>query len=86
MLILTENKAINFDQVFYFSVSVPVPISCSTGARVYELIAHHSGLDDSEGNSDDVVIKSYTSKAAAHDDLDRIIEAYQSGALSVDLR
>lgn len=87
MLILTGNtKAINFEQVFYFSVDVPIPQFLSmNGAKAYALIAHHSSLSDREGNSDSLVIKSYHTQNEAAADLNKITAAYKAGISYVNL-
>lgn len=86
MLILAENKAINFEQVFYFSVGVPVPAFRNIrGAKAYALIAHHSGLSDNDGSADSVAIKSYYTEEEAAADLNKIIAAYEKGRTCIDL-
>lgn len=86
MLILTGNKAINFEQVFYFSIDVPIPQYLSmNGVKAYALIAHHSSLSDREGNSDSLVIKSYHTQNEAAADLNKITAAYKAGISYVNL-
>lgn len=86
MLILTGNKAINFEQVFYFSVDVPIPQFLNmNGTKAYALIAHHSSLSDREGNSDSLVIKSYHTQNGAVANLNKIKAAYKAGISYVNL-
>ncbi len=83
MLILTGNKAINFEQVFYFSVEVPMPQLLSmNGAKAYVLIAHRGSRAD---DPDSGVIKNYHTQEEAFADLKKIIAGYSSGAVCVNL-
>lgn len=83
MLILTGNKSINFNQVFYFSVEVPMPQLMSTrGAKAYVLIAHRGSRAD---DPDSVVMKNYHTKEEAYADLRKITAWYSSGAVCVNL-
>lgn len=86
MLILAENKAINFEQVFYFSVGTPIPSLVNVkGMRAYALVAHHSRLGDNDGNTDSVAIKSYYTEEEAAADLNKIIAAYERDRACIDL-
>lgn len=86
MLILAGNKAINFEQVFYFSVDVPIPqFQNMNGAKAYALRAHHSSLSDRDGNEDCIVIKDYCTRNEAVADLNKITATHRAGISHIDL-
>ncbi len=86
MLILAGNKAINFEQVFYFSVDVPIPrFQTMNGVKAYALRAHHSSLSDRDGNEDCIVIKDYCTRNEAVADLNKITAAYEMGIPCISL-
>lgn len=89
MLILAGNKAINFEQVFYFSVENPRPLPQYLNASVkseYSLIAYHSALVDEDCSSSDyVLIKRYPTQDEAVADLNKITAAYEMGISCISL-
>lgn len=89
MLILAGNKAINFEQVFYFSVDKPRPLPQYLNASVkseYLLAAYHSAIVDEDGfNSDYVLIKRCPTQDEAFADLNKITAAYEMGISCINL-
>lgn len=89
MLILTGNKAINFEQVFYFSVEGSRPLPQYLNASVnseYYLTAYHSALEDEDGfSSDGIRIKCYPTQDEAVTDLNKITAAYEMGISCINL-
>lgn len=89
MLILTGNKAINYEQVFYFSVEKSRPLPQYLNASVkgeYSLIAYRSALVDEDGfTSDHLLIKRYNTQDKAVTDLNKITAAYEIGAACINL-
>lgn len=89
MLILTGNKAINFEQVFYFSVEKPRPLPQYLNASVnseYYLTAYHSALEDEYGfSADSIRIKHYPTRAEAVTGLNKITAAYEMGISCINL-
>lgn len=89
MLILAGNKAINFEQVFYFSVDAPRPLPQYLNASVkseYLLVAYHSAIVDEDSfNSDYVLIKRYPTQDEAIADLNKITAAYETGLSCISL-
>lgn len=89
MLILAGNKAINFEQVFYFSVEKPRPLPQYLNASVkseYFLRAYHSAIVDEDSSSSDyILIKRYSTQDEAVADLNKITAAYEMGISCINL-
>ena len=88
MLILSDNKVINSENVLAFTINKTSRFITEYEETGYQIRAYHSGYTDEDNNSDYIIVKSYDldEKDTAEAELGMIAESMFLGQKVLDLR
>ncbi|MGN0665352.1 MAG: hypothetical protein ACI4KF_02365 [Huintestinicola sp.] len=88
MLILSENKVINSENVLAFTINKTSRFITEYEETGYQIRAYHSGYTDEDNNADYITVKSYgiNEKRTAETELEMIVNAILLEEKVLDLR